>query len=289
MKSLAFGEVLWDIYPTSKHFGGAPMNFAAHFKKCGGEASIVTAIGVDTYGREALEQIQALGIGTQYVSCLKDKETGKCLVTLDENKIPSYNLLNHVAYDYIEKPKLKNEKYDVLYFGTLALRNENNVGVLKDIISENIFDEIAVDVNVRPPYYNDSTIKFALENATILKISDEELPTVMRALGSACECDVKCAEFLSETFKNLKIVIITRADKGSLAYRSFDKALYQTGAKSVEVVSTVGAGDSFTAAFLAKLLKTGDISAALSLATEISAFVVSSKDAIPEYTLSQFE
>ncbi len=194
-----------------------------------------------------------------------------------------------LAYDEIKKPELGDKIFDVLYFGTLALRNENNLCVLKQIISENKFKDLFVDVNIRPPYYSEAIIRFAFENATILKISDEELPMVMSALGKTQKLEKECAEILSKDFDNLKIIIITKGDKGSFVYDAADKKIYECQPKKVDVVSTVGAGDSFSAAFSTKYMKTKDIADALSLATNISAFVVSCKDAIPEYELTDFE
>ncbi len=289
MNVFVFGEVLWDVYPTSKHIGGAPMNFAAHLKKCGGKAWIVTAVGNDLLGKEAMGKMLNFGIETEYVICSENKETGKCLITLDKNKVPSYELLNNVAYDDIKKPELRDKVFDVLYFGTLALRNENNLFVLKQIISENKFEELFVDMNIRPPYYSEYVIRFALENATIVKISDEELPLIMRVLGKEQLSPGECAKILGEDFDNLKMIIITLGDKGSFVYNTEDKKTYECQAKKVDVVSTVGAGDSFSASFLTKYMKTKNIDKALLLASSISGFVVSCKDAVPEYVLSDFE
>lgn len=289
VNALAFGEVLWDVYPEERCLGGATMNFAAHFKKCGGKAWIVTSVGEDLLGKEVVDRILELGIETEYVTYAKNKETGKCLITLDKNKIPSYELLNNVAYDEIKKPKLGDKIFDVLYFGTLALRNEKNLSVLKQIISENKFNDFFVDVNIRSPYYCEDVIRFALENATVVKISDEELPVVMNALGKNYKINEECAQLLSKDFDNLKIILITKGDKGSFAYDTVNKKIFECQPPQVDVVSTVGAGDSFSAAFAAQYLKTKDIPTALSLATKLSAFVVSCKDAIPEYELSDFE
>ena len=99
----------------------------------------------------------------------------------------------------------------------------------------------------------------------------------------------KCAQIVSEEFGNLKMIIITRGDKGSFVYECKSKECYESKAQKVEVVSTVGAGDSFSAAFLAKYIKTNDISKALNLAIKISGYVVSRKEAIPEYELKEFE
>lgn len=289
MKTLAFGEVLWDIYPQSKHLGGAPLNFSGHFKKCGGESFIVTAVGTDALGKEALDKMLKLGIQTEYVTFCENKETGKCIVTLDENKKPAYNLLNNVAYDDIKMPAFYENTFDVLYFGTLSLRNQNNARVLKKILSENKFQHTFVDINIRSPYYSESVVRFAMENATIIKISDEELPIVMNVLGKSLLTDTQCAKALSEAFNNLKIIIITKGAEGAFVYDSAIEKIYESKAKKVKVVSTVGAGDSFSASFLAKYLQTNDIECALSLATEISGFVVGCIDAIPDYRLSDVE
>ena len=288
MKVLAFGEVLWDVYINSAHLGGASMNFAAHFKKCGGESWIVTAVGDDPMGKKAVGEIEKLDINTKYISTVR-QETGKCLVTLDSNQIPSYDLLDDVAYDYIQKPDANNEVFDVLYFGTLALRNQNNRTVLKQILSENSFGDIFVDMNIRAPYYSKDVVRFACENASIIKISDEELPVVMSLLEKDEQSVKECAKKICEEFANLKMIIVTKGGKGSIVYDCKNDEYYECDSQKVEVVSTVGAGDSFSAAFITKYIKTNDIKQALEFATKISGFVVSRKDAIPEYELKDFE
>lgn len=288
MKVLSFGEVLWDVYADSEHIGGAPLNFAAHFAKCGGESAVVTAVGKDELGDKTIRAIDKMGINTDYIT-YSDEETGKCLVTLDEKQIPSYNLLDNVAYDCIEKPDISKNTFDVLYFGTLSLRNKNNRDVLGKIISENEFDEICVDVNIRPPYYSDEVITFACENASIIKISDEELPVIMKTLNSENTTVSDCAVSICEMYDNIRVLIITRGDKGSYVYDCTNGKAYECGARKVEVVSTVGAGDSFSASFLSKYLQSGDIGKSLDLATKVSGYVVSQKGAIPEYNVADFE
>lgn len=288
MKALAFGEVLWDVYPESQHIGGAPLNFAAHFRKCGGEAHIVTAVGYDNLGDETVKAIRKLGVGTKYL-CRTDVETGKCLVSLNERGVPAYNLLDNVAYDYMEKLDLNDENFELLYFGTLSLRHENNIAVLREIISSNSFREIILDVNIRAPYYSKDVINFAMENATIVKISEEELPTVMQLIGKIASSVEESAEIISANFERIKMIIITRGEKGSLVYDCNLQKLYECNAEKVNVVSTVGAGDSFTAAFSAKYLKTGNVTKALKIATKISGYVVSCEEAIPDYRLEDFD
>ena len=99
MKLLSFGEVLWDVFEGEAHLGGAPLNFAAFSAILGAEAKLLSAVGDDELGRRALHHIEALSVGTEYVSVLRDKATGRCLVTRDASALPTYNLLDDVAYD----------------------------------------------------------------------------------------------------------------------------------------------------------------------------------------------
>ena len=287
MNVLAFGETLWDVYPNARYLGGATLNFAAHLAKCGAEAWINTSVGNDSMGADAISAIKNWNIHTDYVSVL-GKETGKCLVTLDSNQIPSYDLLDDVAYDYIEAPKL-TDPFDLLYFGTLALRNAHNRKAIREILDKNEFGDVFVDVNIRPPFYSDEVVQFAMKHATIVKISDEELSKVMQAIGEDCASLSECAKLLHEKFDNLKLIIITRGGSGSSIYECALDAWYERNAEKVEVVSTVGAGDSFSAAFVAKYYQTKDINASLSFATKISGYVVSCMDAVPEYDAKDFE
>lgn len=283
MKLLSFGEILWDVYENEKHIGGAPLNFAAHFAKQGGESYMISAVGNDELGKSALELLKKWDVKTDYVSVLSKKETGKCIVTLDSKGVPSYNLLDDVAYDYIIEFDLNNIEFDAFYFGTLALRNENNRQVVRNIIKNNTFKEIFVDINIRKPYVLKEAVEIAFENATIIKISDEELPIVTELLFGK-ECDYTTAsKVLGEKFSNLKLVIITLGEKGSFLYDCKNNVSYYHKAEVVKVVSTVGAGDSFSATFLKNYLSGVKIEECLTQSSKISAFVVSKAEAIPEY------
>ena len=167
MKSLVFGEVLWDIYPDARYIGGAPLNFAAHLSKLGNDVTFMTGVGSDNLGQKALEIIKNFGVKTELSTIIDGKETGKCYVSFDENHSPSYSILDDTACDYIFVPDTANN-FDVLYFGTLALRNEYNHISIKKLLKNNKFKHIFVDINIRPPFYNDTTIILALQNASIV-------------------------------------------------------------------------------------------------------------------------
>lgn len=280
MKALAFGEVLWDIYPDKKCIGGAPLNFAAHFVRCGGRAALCSAVGTDDLAEQTLEAVQGFAVDTAFIS-RNALPTGKCLVTLDENAVPCYQLLENVAYDQIDIPTGLGEAWDVLYFGTLALRSPCNRKSLQALISMDVFKQIFVDINLRKPFVSEEAVRFALEKATLLKVSAEELPEVCSLVGLASSEPEQAALCLSEAYGNLRLVLITLGAEGAVAYDVAKREYHRCPAEPAKVVSTVGAGDSFSAAFLAQYLQARSIPDCLACAAKVSAFVVSHKAAIP--------
>lgn len=280
MKILSFGEILWDVYDTSAVIGGAPFNFAGHCAKHGEQVYMLSAIGKDELGASALEKVESIGVKTDYISKVS-APTGRCLVTLNEKGVPCYNLLDNVAYDYISG-KVESG-FDLLYFGTLSLRNKNNRDYLAALISENSFKEIFCDVNIRPPYYNKQSVEFCFSNATIIKVSDEELQTVTDILFGEALSYKAAAQKMARKYENIKAVIITRGEKGAYLYLSGSKTEYEVAAPEVCVASTVGAGDSFSAAFTCKYLAGESIEECLNHAAKVSAFVVTELAAIPDY------
>ena len=186
MHLLSFGEIIWDVFPDGAHIGGAPLNFAAHTVLQGGKASLLSAVGDDELGRRAIAEISSLGIGSEYVCLAPEYPTGRCNVTLDQNRVPSYDLLDNTAYDRIPCPDALTEP-DVLAFGTLALRHGFNRDSVKALLSQRVWREVFCDLNIRAPFYSDGSISLCLENASIVKISDEELSTVSEATRKGFE------------------------------------------------------------------------------------------------------
>ena len=283
MRILSFGEILFDVYGDSANLGGAPLNFCAHAVRAGAQASMLSAVGADDYGSIALKQIQSYGIDIRHTAVLADKMTGKCLVTLNDQGVPRYNLLEGVAYDYIPVPKLEGERFDVLYFGTLALRSDYNRNTIETLLQEGAAKDVFVDVNIRPPFYCDESILLALNHATLLKISDEELHVVAETILGAGEHSTDAViAAIKEKFPNVKLLILTCGAEGSVAYDLKTGAVNRCDAVKTKVVSTVGAGDSFCATFIANYLQGVDTMTALQKASKVSAWVVSQEGAIPD-------
>lgn len=283
MKILSFGEILFDVYGDSANLGGAPLNFCAHAVRAGAEASMLSAVGNDDFGRTALAQIQKYGIDIRHTAVLGDKMTGRCLVTLNESGVPRYDLLEGVAYDFIPVPELDGETFDVFYFGTLALRSDYNRKTVDTLLRAGAAKDVFVDINIRPPFYCDESILLALNHATLLKISDEELPVVAKTiLGAGEHSPDAVIAAVKEKFPNVKLLILTCGADGSVAYDFKTGAVSRCDAVKTKVVSTVGAGDSFCATFIVHYLQGVDTMTALQKASRVSAWVVSQEGAIPD-------
>ena len=287
MKLLSFGEIIWDIFPSAACIGGAPLNFAAHAAMQGADTYMLSAVGDDELGKRALDELTALGVATEHVS-VSAKPTGSCVVTLDQAGVPSYDLKGDTAYDDVACPTLGDgHGFDVISFGTLALRGTHNRELLARVLSENRFPTVFSDLNIRAPFYSDESIAFCMEHATIVKISDEELDTVTAScLGYTLSVE-DAARALAKKYAQLTLVIITKGADGAYAYDTASGVGYSCPAFPAEAVSTVGAGDSFGATFLTQYFSGKSIPECLDAASRVSGFVVSCTGAVPKYDLCE--
>lgn len=285
MKSIVYGEVLWDIYPEKSVIGGAPFNFSAHLSLLGDEVSFMTGVGRDSLGGDTLEYIRKYGIGDEFVA-LTDKPTGSCVVTLGENGIPRYSITPDAAYDNIELSgevieRLKNCGADLFYFNTLAQRSEVSRRTLKKLLSELEFENIMCDLNIRPGCYDADSIKLCLENATIVKVSCEEAHFLTET-GAVKDSVSPLWESLREEYPNIKLLVYTMGADGSAVYDYVGGGAHFSGRpEDVNVASTVGAGDCYGAAFVHYYMAGLSIDEAIHLATQRSNIVVSHTEAIP--------
>lgn len=281
MKLLSLGEIIWDVYPDKKCIGGAPLNLAAHTALLSNESYLLSAVGGDELASPAIAELERFGVKTDFISTVSDKPTGACRVTLSGRGVPSYEVLRDVAYDYLTCPT-EISGFDVFSFGTLIQRSEHNRSVIKEILKNHSFSHIFCDINLREPFYCEESALLCAQNATILKISREELKSATSMLlGRETGAPATAARALASAFANLKIIIITLDSDGAFIFDTENARSHYAAAKSTRVVSTVGAGDSFGAAFLSSFCADGDIEKALQSAIALSSFVVSRQEAVP--------
>lgn len=285
MKILAIGEIIFDIFNGEAEIGGAPLNFCAHCAAIGAQSAIVSAVGGDSLGGDAMMHLKNFGVDTAFVT-ENGFATGQCLVTV-KNGNPEYNVLRPTAYDKIEigddmLAKIKGYGADVFAFGTLIQRDPVSRAAVNKILSSCVFLDVFCDVNLRAGCYDADSCKACLENASILKISSEEEPLLsgfgLYAKGAA---DKDTVLNICAAFENIRLVLLTKGEEGSVIYDKISGRFYEIPAVETEVVATVGAGDSYSAAFLCEYLKSGDIEAAGKAGAELSAFVVAHREAVP--------
>ena len=267
------------MLPQGRQLGGAPTNFAYHVSQFGFQGVVVSAIGNDYLGTEILNQLAIHNI----TSCIAtvDKPTGVVNVVLDAKGIPTYEIVENVAWDNIpyneEIQKLATQARAVC-FGTLAQRSNISRSTITQFIESLSPKCLKVfDINLRQHYYNREIIDWSLSHCDILKLNKEELLVLKEMFNASSIDDASFCAKLQQLY-NLKIIIVTCGSNGSYVYNDNDVNYEET--PSVEVVDTIGAGDSFTAAFVATLLKGKPIIEAHQQAIIISASTCTHKGAI---------
>ena len=242
--------------------------------KLGLNGAILSAVGNDELGKRALNEIEALGLSTDMIATL-DYETGKAIITLN-GKNAEYEFNDPCAWDNIPLQALP-ENVTLIYYGTLAQRG-NSKNTLKELLNSVQSQHRFFDVNIRKHFYSDEIIKEGVENATILKLNDEEVDIVLDAL----KIEMRGYRGLEELFKeyNLDLILLTKGKEGTMCFKN---KWYRVPCAPVEVVDTVGAGDSLSAGFLASYIKTGDLEKSLLFGSHIADYVVTKRGAIPEY------
>lgn len=279
---VGMGEALWDVLPEGKKIGGAPANFAYHVSQFGLPACVVSAVGDDALGHEIIENFTSKGLN--HLIETVPYPTGTVQVEIDQAGVPQYEIKENVAWDNIPlTPRLealaRNTK--AVCFGSLAQRNvvsRNTINSFLDAMPQTEDTLVVFDVNLRQGFYNKEILCDSMKRCNILKINDEELVTVSRMFGyPGIDLQDKCWILLGKY--NLKMLILTCGINGSYVFTPGNVSFQPT--PKVDVADTVGAGDSFTAAFMASILKGKSVNEAHSRAVRTSAYVCTRKGAMP--------
>ena len=288
---IGIGEALFDCLPEGRKLGGAPANFAYHVSQFGLNGCAISAIGNDELGDEIVEKFNAVHL--KHILPRVEQPTGTVKVTLDEKGVPQYEICLGVAWDNIP---LTNEMLEIarnaqaVCFGSLAQRSETSRKTIHAFLDATPADALRVfDINLRQSWYTAEVIAESLQRANILKINDEELDVVATMLlgeptipGHLIAEDAEktrriCRELISRY--DLDMLILTCGAIGSYVF-TMEEESYITTPK-VKVADTVGAGDSFTATFVAQLLLGKSIPEAHKKAVDVSAFVCTQNGAMP--------
>ena len=279
---VGMGEALWDVLLEGKKIGGAPANFAYHVSQFGIPGCVVSAVGEDTLGKEIVENFTAKGLN----QCIAEVPypTGTVQIEIDQAGIPQYDIKENVAWDnipYTEALESLARRTRAVCFGSLAQRNivsRTTINSFLDAMPQDEGQLVVFDVNLRQGFYNKEILCNSMKRCNILKINDEELVTVSRMFGyPGIDLQDKCWILLGKY--NLKMLILTCGINGSYVFTPGNVSFQPT--PKVEVADTVGAGDSFTAAFISSILKGKSVAEAHSCAVRTSAYVCTQNGAMP--------
>ena len=279
---VGLGEALWDVLPEGKKLGGAPSNFAYHTKQFGFNSIAISAVGKDKLGDETLAALE--GKGLEYIMPRTPYPTGTVQVTLDDNGVPTYDIRENVAWDNIPFTSELEEvarNCRAVCFGSLAQRNivsRTTINKFLDTMPDGDGRLKIFDINLRQNFYTKDVLMESLKRCNVLKINDEELVLIGRMFDyPGLDMSNKCWLILGKY--NLDMLVLTCGVNGSYVFTPGNVSFQET--PRVDVVDTVGAGDSFTAAFCLGILRGMSVADAHALAVKVSAYVCTQSGAMP--------
>ncbi|MBN2328105.1 MAG: carbohydrate kinase [Candidatus Omnitrophica bacterium] len=270
---LSFGEILWDLLPTGPVLGGAPFNFAYRVHTFKHQSIMISRLGQDDYGRQARDKILELGMDNRFVQWDDKRPTGTVQIRLDENSQPDYDIVQNVAYDFIECAKEILEyasRSHCICYGALAQRNEKSRETLAKIL-ENAPDALKLlDINLRKNCFTPETITHSLEKADFLKLNEDEASHLSGMFGLPAALPDFCAAMIERW--SLSHCIVTLGEQGVFA-RSFDGAEVYSPGFVVDLVDPCGSGDAFTAGFIDRYFRGKDLAECCRFGNALGALV----------------
>ncbi|GAB5553236.1 MAG: carbohydrate kinase [Saprospiraceae bacterium] len=276
-KVICFGEFLWDLFPTGKIAGGAPMNVAYHLKNLGLESNMISQVGHDELGKELLKFVENCGMSNYLIDTIDTFPTGTVQVELKKGS-PTYIINEGVAWDHIAVDAKKTDavkEADALVYGSLICREKTSRETLfhlAELAGFRVFD-----MNLRAPFHSKELILKLLYLSDILKLSEEELDFIAPWLGKATQ-EKDQLELIAEEF-NIDTILLTKGAEGAICYHQ-GKFHFQESF-SIKVKDTVGSGDAFLAGFLKKMFEWTNIQTALKYAAAMGAIVASQAGGTP--------
>lgn len=286
----AFGEILWDCLPSGKHAGGAPFNVTAHLAQIGVSSALISCVGRDPLGDEILQVARDKRVQVEFVTRARiGLPTGTVLVTLDENRNATYELVQPAAWDEIRVPKQALEAVGnarAFIYGSLAGRSPYNLQQIDRLLDVNGPLKF-FDVNLRPPFADPALVMDLARRADVLKLNDVEVGQLAHWIQTGEEAPdtprddaaiARDCEILADA-TSVRRICVTRAEQGAALWDN--RKLTTAAAPHVEVRDTVGAGDAFMAGLMVGLTRGTNTYKVLEDACRLGAYVASHYGATP--------
>jgi fructokinase len=278
-KILCFGEILWDTFGDEKVAGGAPMNVARHLVQQGAGVSFATRVGCDDAGKRLVEFLKASGLYSDLIQTDDALPTCEVTVQLDKEGQATYIIPQPVSWDNIQPGDALTQaakQASAIVYGSLACRDVITRNTLLNLLNKTPALKI-FDVNLRPPHYTLPTVETFIAGADVIKMNEDEAALLIG--GNAESLKKQIATFQKK--HGAQTICITRGENGAIVWH--DNAFFEHPGFKVNVVDTVGAGDSFLAAFVSGLLKGQPMPQIIEKACKTGAFVAGKRGANPVY------
>lgn len=284
MAIACFGEMLWDVLPTGKQPGGAPLNVAVHLHNFGQDAQIISRVGRDDLGAELLDFVGSKGISTEYVQQGETHLTGVVKANVSDNNEVTYKIVQPVAWDYIQYDEALGQLVaaaDAFVFGSLVARSPASRETLYQLLEHARLK--VFDVNFRPPHYSREVVTYLLQQADVVKLNHHELAEIMDWFGAPA-AEKTALPWLAERF-GLQAVCVTKGADGAVLWT--DGQLHSRAGVPVDVQDTIGSGDAFLAALLTGRLAGQQPADYLAFACAAGALVATYQGATPAISAAQ--
>ena len=249
-KIVAFGEVVWDILPDNKVLGGTPSNLVFRCNSLGENAHLLSRVGDDKLGNEALERLQELGIDTNNVQIDTEFPTGTVNITF-KNEEPQYKVKIDVAFDHIEfsAEALKLARNaDCLFFGLLPLRFGLSKNTIRELIKESPGSIKFFDLKLFEHFFDVKLVQNLLKVSNVVRVKEKEIDKLITELKLPKGNLEKFGKALVKKYQ-LDMVIVTRGEKGVFVFDKNEGALIDPG-YSIKMCDNIGSGIAFAAGFL---------------------------------------
>ncbi len=271
-RPVIFGEALFDCFPDGrKVLGGAPFNVAWHLQGFELDPLMISRVGEDEAGQEILNRMSAWGMLTSGIQVDDAHPTGRVTVTLP-NDVPSFGIEPQQAYDYIDADDactaVSENTVGLLYHGTLALREDRSFRCLKALIPTSA-GSIFCDVNLRDPWWTEELVTWSLANASCVKLNDTELRVLTALPAGTREQCVNAAKTLASRHRLPNLIVTLGAD-GAFVISQGGRIRWADAVAANATADTVGAGDAFSAVFVAGSLHGWDAGATLERAARFA-------------------
>lgn len=283
--AVCFGELLWDVFPTYRNIGGAPLNVTFRLNSLGMETFMVSKVGRDQQGIDILSYLDDSSISKSFIQIDQSFKTGEVTVNLDDEGCASYTINYPAAWDKINDTSNLEKlvaKSNVFIFGSLICRDIVSKETLFNLLNLAVFK--VFDVNLRPPNYDQMLLLVLMKKSDFIKFNDEEILEICKYNNLNYNSLEEQIREIS-LFTNTQQICVTLGSNGAVLY--IDKRFYYNRGFQVIIADTVGAGDSFLAGLIYQLLNKEQPQKSIDFACAIGALVASSKGANPTINKDQ--